>query len=853
MKHLAKLVFYLLMLCCHSGSSKTCRMKERNTIADCTKSGLQDIPKYLPLNISELDLSHNKISFLRNNAFQRFENLTVLKLDYNNLENIDTESFNGLSKLRWLSMEKNKLDISSRDFKHVFKPLNNLNHLDIRYNMDKLVTKATVEYPFFGYMSNLTTLYMDLAENPVFNSSGFELMLNLQTVRFEKCYLKQMLNDTLINLPRNIISIYFYRCYSFISFVEPNFLRPFPVLKELTMFKVRVRFDDALKLLYPFTGKEMTSISFIQVIGFAAKPVFITRDMVKYLKEICVQTLVLGESEIVGYEENSLLAFKYPQCLEYVVFSGNRFSLGIENHEMELIVVAMKATNLKYFDLSYNAINFNDVTYCNIEALRNVSYRNEIYSNGCEVKTKVAEQYQISNSNLRYSDMTEEINITVSMPANLTFFRLSHYMTSYKEYGLNFFVKNSATLRYLDLSYWKVSYFPNIYSVTPFNIKYLDLTGVSSMLFIHKSSVPIFQNIETAIMKDTMIDETIRRNGNVFKLFPTVEKFDISYNNVLYLDDDSFLLNTRLSNLNMANNLLSTIPKAVMSLAHLNRLDIRYNRIQTIGQTFRTWLDSKSESRKFLLLIKGNSFKCTCDTSDFIQWIFNTKVDFDQNKKRYNCTLTNGTETNTLLVYSRFHDHFGNCDSKTWLRLGIGLIVSFFGLTIIIAVIFNFRWKITYWVYQNFRKAVEKRLERKFRYDIYLTYADDRIQWVREVLLPRIENSWNMTVCIEDRDFELGISQADAIANAIAGSKHAIFIISDIYNDKSWSQYEIERVKYEKCSNYLQKTVVIVKDANVSSILHELDNILQHLIIIDWTNDETGWDKLRMALFTEAF
>ncbi|CAC5375321.1 unnamed protein product [Mytilus coruscus] len=228
-------------------------------------------------------------------------------------------------------MKKNKLDIPSLTFKRVFQPLIDLNHLDIRYNMDKLVIKATVEYPFCGDMSNLTTLYMDLAKNPVFNSSGFELLLNLRTVRFEKCYLKQMINETLINLPRNIIAIYFHRCNSFISFVEPNFLRPLPVLKELYIFEVHIRFKDALKLLYPFTGKEMTSISFMKVVGSSAKPVFITRDMVKYLKEIGVQTLILGESEIVGYRENSLLAFKYPQCLEYFVFSCNQFSLAIEN------------------------------------------------------------------------------------------------------------------------------------------------------------------------------------------------------------------------------------------------------------------------------------------------------------------------------------------------------------------------------------------------------------------------------------------------------------------------------------------------------------------------------------------
>ncbi|CAG2234244.1 unnamed protein product [Mytilus edulis] len=827
MRNFDILTLYLLILCLHTASSKTCRIREikQKIIADCTRIGLHDIPKYLPLNISELDLSFNNIKLLKNNAFERFRVLETLKIDNMNSDTIETDAFCGLHNLRWLSMKDNAFDISSIIFKHVFKPLSALYHLDMRYNLNRLFIKPTIEYPFFGYLLELKHLYIDLGKRPVFNSSGFELLFNLHTIRFEECYLDQMLNDTLRDLPRSIKSLHLFNCDSFIPFVESGFLKPFPALVELNIIEANIKLADALKLLFPFTGREMTSITYRRIVGSAEKPVFITRDMVQYLKEICVHTLELAESDIVGYETNSLLAFKYPHCLENLVFTGYRFSLAYGQHLTELIVLATKTTNLKYFDLSYNAINFNDVTYCNIEVLQNVSYRNEIYSNGCNVKPKNSKTLQNSNSNLRYSEITEESNMTVSMPVNLTFLRLSHYMTSYMEYGVNFFLKNSASLRYLDISYLKVSYFPEIYSVTPFNIKYLDLTGVSSMLFIHKSSVPIFQKIKTAIMKDSMIDETIRRNGNVFKLFPTVEKFNISYNNVLYLDDDSFSFNTRLKNLNMANNLLSTIPKAVMSLAHLNRLDIRYNRIQTIGQTFRTWLDSKSESRKFLLLIKGNSLKCTCDTADFIQWLFKTKVGFDQNKKRYNCTLTNGTETNTLLVYSRFHDHFGNCGSKSWLRVGIGLIVSFFGLTIIVGVIFNFRWKITYWIYRNVRKAVENRLERKFIYDIYIAYANDRIQWVREVLLPRIENSWNMTVCLEDRDFQLGISKADAISYAVAGSKHTIFIISDLYNEKEWSKFEIERVEYEKCSKYLQKIVVIVKNANVSSILYKFDNI----------------------------
>ncbi|CAC5426568.1 unnamed protein product [Mytilus coruscus] len=540
MRNFEILILYLLILCFHTGSLKTCRIKEikKKIVADCTRIGLHDIPKYLPLNLSELDLSYNDIALLKNNTFERFGVLEILKIDNMNLDIIEPEAFYGLTRLRWLSMKENTFDISSISFRRLFKPLSSLYHLDIRYNLHKFFITPTIEYPFFGDLLDLKDLYMDLAQKPVFNSSGFELLHKLHTIRFEKCYLDQMLNDTLLYLPSSITALQLYKCGSFIPIVESGFLKPFPALMELNMIDTNIKLADALKLLFPFTGKEMTSIIYERIKGSAKQPAFITREMVKYLIEICVHTLVLAQSEIVGYETNSLLAFKYPQCLENLVFTGNRFSLAYGQHLTELIVFAKKTTNLKFFDLSYNAINFNNVKYCNIDALRNDSFRNETYSNGCEIQPTNARTFQ--NSNLRYSKITEESNMTVSMPVNLTFLRLSHYMTSYMQYGLNFFLKNSSSLRYLDISYLKVSYFPEIYSVTPFNIKYLDFTGVSSMLFIHKSSVPIFQNIKTAILKDSLIDETIRKNGNVFKLFPTVEKFDISFNNVLYLDDDSF-------------------------------------------------------------------------------------------------------------------------------------------------------------------------------------------------------------------------------------------------------------------------------------------------------------------------
>ncbi|CAG2240986.1 unnamed protein product [Mytilus edulis] len=511
-----------------------------------------------------------------------------------------------------------------------------------------------------------------------------------------------------------------------------------------------------------------------------------------------------------------------------------------------------RVINLKYFDWSYNAINYNVIDYCNIYVLENAVYAKEVYREGCQIKSAASNEY---NSKLEKASMVDEYKFTIYFPGNLTFLRVSHYITSYVVYPLKIFVANANNLRYVDFSYWQITQFPVIYSETPFNVKYLDISGLNSTILMHETSIPVFKNVQTAILRNAMLGLTTGKTGKIFKLFPTVEKLDISYNNLWFLDEDAFETNLNLSIVNIAHNLLPAIPIAVMNLPFLIKLDISYNRLQTINKTFRDWMDEKSKiyGGTFNLSVEGNSLTCTCETSGFIRWLFSTDVIFDRVNKNFSCTLTNGSESNTVDVHRKFHQHFGNCKSKSWLRLGIGLLVAFVIFTVPLAILLNFRWKITYWIYRNFRRVVEHRLERKFNYDIYLSYANDICQWVHDDFLPKLECVWHMKVCIEDRDFLIGVAKADEIADAIAGSKHAVFILSESYKDNEWNKFEIERVKFEKCRNYLQKIIILVKGATVSCVPHEFDDILQNVTIIDWADNETGWDKLRMALFADSF
>ena len=836
--------------------------------ANCVAMGINFIPNDLPPNITYLDLSENKITILENNSFMIYKNLVSLTIDKNPLSSIDGNAFIGLERLQLLSMQNNKLDLTTSYHQDVFRPLYSLKKLDIRSNTVYQYVTTPINYPYFGELRSLVLLYMDLVPIPSFNISGMTSLTKLKILGFENCYLVSMLNTTFHGLPQCVEEIYFKNCKSYISVVELNFLNPFPNLQVLNINNMNVDISKALQILYPFTHKHMKAIIFRKVVIGYQHAVILTKDMMSFLHNICVNTLILSENEIVDFERDSLLAHKYPECFNNIALSGNRFSLSGKNIG-DLVRFSVQVVNLTTFDISYNLLKYIDMKYLCMPYI-DMFYQDQYITHPMALRRSSGHGcFHIKDRHYNFEELDYGLNtierqfrdnpepkVTIIFPQNLQTLRMSHYLGSGLP-GRKLIIKNSSSLHYVDLSYFQLNYFPDIAFDGPINIKFLDISGIDSTLYSNKSYIPLFSGIHTVIWQNARLDRTMRINGkSIFKLIPTVEKLDISWNSILNLDVNAFSDNIKLSNLIISYNLLTEIPVAVTHLSTLKKLDLNSNRLQSINETIRNWIDVQNNKSgpKFQLSIFGNIFKCTCETMDFIQWMFTTKIDFDRKNKNYKCELSNGTVIDMVQVNNRFHEHFSNCNSVFWLRVGIGCLIAFVVFTTPIAIIVNFRWRLTFWVYRKFRRIIQQGIKRKLKYDIYLSYTEDNILWIRDVLVPKIENSWKLNMCLEDRDFIGGDIKADAIANAIQESRHVIFVISEFFQENNWRAFEIERSKFEKYTNDLQKIIVIVKDVSVRSISIELDKILKDITIIEWSNDnELLWDKLRMVIFSDLY
>ncbi|XP_072320237.1 SLIT and NTRK-like protein 1 [Eucyclogobius newberryi] len=125
-------------------------------------------PKPLPAH--ELNMRENNIHAVKKNQLLGYSSLNLLDLGGNNIKVIDNSTFQNLSELRWLYLDKNYLDTLLAE---MFIGLVNLEYLSLEYNDIQLIVAGA-----FGHMPNLRVLFLNnnlLKSLPVDSFYGISL------------------------------------------------------------------------------------------------------------------------------------------------------------------------------------------------------------------------------------------------------------------------------------------------------------------------------------------------------------------------------------------------------------------------------------------------------------------------------------------------------------------------------------------------------------------------------------------------------------------------------------------------------------------------------------------------------
>ncbi|CAH8498302.1 unnamed protein product [Schistosoma turkestanicum] len=141
-------------------------------VANCQGRGLKIIPSDLPKDIMELNMNHNELVSLPQNAFVNYKNLRKIVLDNNRISFIHPQAFNNLRELSSLYMSSNELGLLPSN---LFSQLSNLKILYLHRNKISCIQRGS-----FAGLEHLQILHLSNNRIQTFPRNSFEDLRRLK-------------------------------------------------------------------------------------------------------------------------------------------------------------------------------------------------------------------------------------------------------------------------------------------------------------------------------------------------------------------------------------------------------------------------------------------------------------------------------------------------------------------------------------------------------------------------------------------------------------------------------------------------------------------------------------------------
>src|SRR5262245_30811345 len=75
------------------------------------------------------------------------------------------------------------------------------------------------------------------------------------------------------------------------------------------------------------------------------------------------------------------------------------------------------------------------------------------------------------------------------------------------------------------------------------------------------------------------------------------------------------------------------------------------------------------------------------------------------------------------------------------------------------------------------------------QYDVFISYCQAEHEWVREELLPELENA-QLHVLVDYRDFEIGVPKLVTVERAVDRSRYTLVVLTNDWLSSEWSEFE---------------------------------------------------------------
>lgn len=630
------------------------------TVALCNNAELSSVPSGLPRNIEELQLNYNHVQTLQDDSVLPYPSLKTLSLACNELEKIESYTFEKSELLENLNLASNNLHIGYQESSYALRRIPGLRALDLSENKLDDEMAATL-------LQNLTSLeYLNLSGN---------ILRRLDETSFGDLHqLKEL------DLQRNII------------FELDGAFNSNPKLQRLNLA------FNSLPCLIDF---DMTQLVVLNI-SYNTVEWFISRQDLNDTFQL--ETLDLSHNRLhffpflpsSSHLRNLYLSHNRIQFYERLQDSTYANSTTVEFYNLKNYTNNVTAqlwddnlhgdiSSLEILDLRGNQVGYFPEGF--IQKMPTLS-RLQMCTNCLETLNLTSEQfpgslYELDFSNNRLNQIAADQD-TLTALGNLTYFNLS--LNDLKRLPSRFF-SSLTSLRSVDLSYNHVDVClsGDDENKTDASSSCVDWTNVVSLEQLYLKGCYIERIPSSAFLGLSLTHLELSDNPgltvqqSVHSTSSTLQHLGLGNTQIQDFDFSHF---KRLKFLNISRNSLAHLPPSLRDL-DLKVLDLRDNRLSTIPLGLANALAPKLHS----VFLTGNPFNC-CQTGWF-ETFQSTKTINMVAESEVQC------EDPIRIIHRVQHLHSSVCrdeggESVLWyFLLFVPMCLSFVGISIIILLTFK--------------------------------------------------------------------------------------------------------------------------------------------------------------------
>ncbi|KAM5194531.1 toll-like receptor 6 [Mantella aurantiaca] len=342
--------------------------------------------------------------------------------------------------------------------------------------------------------------------------------------------------------------------------------------------------------------------------------------------------------------------------------------------------------------------------------------------------------------------------------------------------------------------------------------------------------------------------------NSVFKCLPkNITWLNLSKNEILYLPLDITLFE-KLEYLNLAYNRFSDLPDCTI-FPHLMVLLVQHNQIPYPSESIHSCKNVSS------INMGHNPFHCFCEIRTFVSEVKKSPEILIGWPENYICDLPDNFQG---VMLANVYIPEICCNIFLLIPVIVVPIIVVLALLFAICKYCDVPWyfkMIWQWTQTKRRTRKSKsgyyKLGRDFDFHAFVSYSEQDASWVKDIMLPSIENMDNsIRICQHERNFLPGRPIVENIINCIERSYKSIFVLSPHFVQSEWCHYELyfahQQLFTEKMDNLILILLEPIPKYIIPSRYSRLKALMTKRTYLEWPKERSKhglfWANVRAAI-----